>query len=347
MSNETTNLIDLQLELLTTAYFLGDFSIIYQFTNKNSSIYNSLLTKNAVALKTYAQRNGIELDQFSDEQRQQFEQFQKHLAQNYQKQLEANPVPLPEPYFEELAQRAIELKNYSAAHSAMNAINKLEKKVNELIVKGVEALQSKEAKAESADHDDAIRQKIAQSADYFYQAIRIKNPLGNQFQYLSSNFFFKDHESLRKYYKYVELTLFKEIVDFAIEYLTDDNVISQKIITNLSTGKSRRLFLKYFAELFSLGQDNYLVFVDNYKKAVELLKAAKTEQEFFNVQKVLLGRGTGDNNYLQFLRDLAVEHPIATLLVTLAPSADQVLHLRPFMLKSGTSLLEFLELDRA
>ena len=85
-------------------------------------------------------------------------------------------------------------------------------------------------------------------------------------------------------------------------------------------------------------------FVDNYHQAAKKLKNAKTEKDFIDIQKTLLGRGTGDNKYFQFLRELALEHPISTLLVATQSTPDGEHYIAPLILKSGVSLLEFLEI---
>lgn len=347
---DLTNPLEIQLKLMTTAYFYGDFSTIYPFTNHNSMIYNAVIAGDVNALSKFASKNDIEIDELSDESIEKYNQFHHQLTSNYKSQLEKNPLPLPAPYLEELADRAIELGNYSTAHSALQAINSLDKKVNEFIVKGVELLQSKEVKGSEVSSDesgsDSLDERIRQVAFQFYQAIRIKEPLGHQFQYLGPNLYLENSEALRKYMKYVELNLIKELLEFGIQYLADDRAIAERIIKNLPSSKIKRLFLKHFAEFFSLGSENYQAFVRRYQEAVKLLKNAKEDREFLTIQKVLLGRGTGDNQYYQFLRELAVEHPISTLLVTIELTSDGTPYIAPIILKSGISLMEFLELDK-
>lgn len=339
--------LEIQLHLLSIAYFYGDYSIIHHFTNRNSPIFTAMTTGDIHALKKFAAKNEINFDQLSDEDKERFNQFHQKIVNEYKSQLKATSLPLPEEYLEALAARAVQLGNFATAHSALQVINKLEKKVNELLVSGVQLLQSKEVKSGSNETaTEQLRQSIKQSAELFYKAIRIKKPLGNQFQYLSYNLYFNNNEALRKYYKYVEMNLIKEIIEFSIQYLTDDKVIADKIIGSLYSGKLRKIFLRYFAEIFSLGDANYQNFIDRYKEATKLLKQAKQEEDFLDIQKTLLGRGTGDNEYYQFLRELAVDHPISTLLVTIVPTPDDIPVIAPIILKSGVSLLEFLELDK-
>ena len=296
------------------------------------------------ALKKFAAKHEINFDRLSDEDKEKYNQFKEKIFSKYKPQLEAQPLPLPEQYFEDLADRAIQLGNFTTAHSALQVMNKLEKKVNEYVVKGIQLLQSKEMKSSSSEAESELY--VQQAADHFYNAIRIKNPLGNQFQYLATNLHFKDVDALRKYFKYVELNLLKEIIEFCIQYLTDDKIIANKIVENLPSAKTRKMFLRFFAEQYSFGNENYQKFVSHYKEATQLLKEAKEYSEILKLQKILLGRGTGDNEYYQFLRELATEHPISALLVAVATTSDGTPFIAPIILKSTVSLMEFLELDK-
>jgi len=272
---DLTNMTEIQLYLLTIAYFYGDFSIIHYFTNRNSPVYRATTEGDIHAFKKFAFTYEIDLDELSDEDKEKFNQFQQKITSEYKSQLESEPLPLPEQYLEDLANRAIQLKNYTSAHSALKVNKKLEKKVNEFIVIGVQALQSKDVKTASSDADeDNFLENIQQAVRQFYQAIRIKNPLGNQFQYLVSDLHFQNVDAMRKYAKYVELNLLKELIEFNIKFLADDKSIAEKICNNLVNGKARKTFLRYWAEQFSFGKENYQQFVSRYKEAVQLYRCA-------------------------------------------------------------------------
>jgi hypothetical protein len=186
--------------------------------------------------------------------------------------------------------------------------------------------------------------KVSQAVNAVYEAVKLKNPFGGQFQDLGPDLHMKDTESMRKFIKYVELNLLKELIEFSISYLLDDRQIADRIIPALSSGKVRKIFLRQLAAKFSLGEERYSQFVANYQSAVEKLKTAKTEIDYFNVQKTLLGRGTGENVAHQFLRELCLEHPISAMLVLRQPTPGGNVIIAPIMLKSGVSLMDFLEL---
>ena len=348
MQIDLTNTTEIQLHLLTTAYFYGDFSIIHYFTNRNSPICRAATERDIHALKKFALKHEIDLDQLPDGDREKFNQFQQKITNEYKSQLESEPLPLPEQYLEELANRAIQLKNFTSAHSTLQVNNKLDKKVNKFIVTGVQLLQSKDVKtASSASAEEIFSKNIQQAVWQFYQAIRIKNPLGNQFQYLAPDLHFTNADAMRKYAKYVELNLLKELIEFNIHFLVDDKSIAEKICNNLVSAKVRKTFLRYLAEQFSFGKENFQQFVSRYKEAVQSLNAAKEDKEFLKIQKILLGHGTGDNEYYQFFRELTTEHPISALLVSVLPTpGDGIPFIAPIVLKSGISLMEFLELDK-
>ncbi len=338
--------LDIQLALMSTAYFYGDFSIIHHLTNRNTFIHRAIESADMPALSKFAKKHIVDLSSLSDEQKKQYHEFEESIGRKYRSELMAQALPLPEKYLEELGERALEIGNYSTAHSAFAVNNKMEKRVNEFIVRGVELLQSKDVRSSSSDDDKSggtIQEKVGQSVTSFYQAIKLKNPLGNQFQYLSAQL---HAESIRKYFKFVELGLLKEIIEFDIEYLVDDKAIANRIVENLDNAKVRKLFLKNLSQNFSMGSDNFRNFVDRYQAAVTLLKEAQNDEDLSKLQKVLLGRRTGDNQYYQYLKELAIEHPISSLLTAISTNSEGTPYLAPIVMKSGESLLKFLELDK-
>ncbi|MBN2010738.1 hypothetical protein JW960_15435 [candidate division KSB1 bacterium] len=344
MDIETMNAIDIEIHMMAVAYMWGDYSALHQLVNKNAPAYNAIQSGDVFALRAHAMRLMDEIDNYSDEHQQQLESIHQEIADKYQKELEQLALPLPEKYLEELAGIAIAKGNYATAHSAWNAFDKLDKGVNQYVVKGVELLQSPVLRDEASD-PQSFRNTLHEAVEQFYVATRMKNPVGQQFQYLSQQLHMKDQEGIRKYFKYIEAALQKEIVDFAIEYLIDDKNISAKITAALPNAKARRAFLRYLAQKFSRGEQSYAEFLQHYRHAIELFREAKTDDQFQKVQQVMLGRNTAENESYQFLRELAVDHPISTLLVTAVAAADNQVFLVPILMKSEQPLYEFLELD--
>jgi hypothetical protein len=341
---ETMNLIDIELHMLATAHLWGDYSFIHPLVNKNAPAYNAVLTGDVFGLRTHVTRMDAEIELLDEEKQAQLQQTVQQISSEYKAQLEKQPLPLPDQFLEALADRAVAMGNYASAHSAWNALGKLEKGVNQYIVKGVELLQSPVLRDESSD-PQAFRQTIHDAVNQFYIAARMKNPLGHQFQYASQTLHMKDPDSIRKYFKYIEAALQKEIVDFVIEYLIDDKTISARIIGVLPNAKARRNFLRYLAQQFSRTETDYRGFLQRYQEAIELFKAAKTEEQFLDVQHHLLGRSTATNESYQYLRELAVDHPISSLLLAAVAAVDNKVFLVPILMKSGQPLYEFLELN--
>lgn len=341
---------DLIIHLLSLSYFYGDYSIVFHVMNTSSSVYLSIKKGDIAALRRFAGRNWIDFEKLSEVQFQEMESIYQNIKEKYGEQLKTEFSPLPEKYLAELGERALGFGHYKDANSAFSALKELDKRVNEKIVAAMELLKSKEVNNPGADDEagdeSTFSQKISQAVDFVYAAVRLKNPFGGQFQYLGENLHYKDSESMRKFTKYVELNLLKELIDFSIVFLLDDRHIADKVIQALPSGKVRKIFLRKLAIRFSGGEERYKQFVDNYTKAVEKLSLAESEIDFFNVQKTLLGRGTGENVYHQFLRELSLEHPMSALLVSTQPTPKGEPFIGPLILKSGVSLLDFLELGK-
>ena len=334
---------------MATAYFYGDFSVVYHLTNRNSSLYRAIESKDMAALKKFTERYDVAADDLSDSHKTEYEQIIREIDETYRSALESQQLPLPVNFMESFAERAFSKGNYTAANAALKNIDKLDKKVNELIVSATELLQSREVQGFSSgegEEQDAAREKVRQAADIYYQSIRLKNPMGNQFQYLAPALYGANADAYRKFVKYVELNLLKELIEFCIDYLVDDAGISEKIKHSATTAKVRRLLLKYIAMQFSGGEERFNAFVERYVSAVNLMKGSDADDTLDKIQRTLLGRRTGEHEYYQYLRELAVEHPIGALMTSFAGTSEGTPSLAPILLKSGVSLLEFLELDK-
>jgi len=343
--NAIDDTYDLVFHLLSISYFYSDYAIPFHLMNTSSHAYLSVKKGDIAALRRFAARNWIDMDLLTDEKRQQLEQFYDMIRNNYADQIKAELAPLPTQFLSELAERALQSGHFRDAHSAFDAIKVLDKKVNEFVGEAIQILKSREVANPDTDDEEKATAKINQVALFVYQAIRLKNPFGNQFQKLGYQLHYEDPDAARKYSKYVELTLVKELLEFGIHYLIDDRSIGEKIINALSSSKVKRMFLKFLAALFSGGEDRYAKFIDNYHRAVEKLNNSETERDFLDVQRLLLGRGTGDNKYFQYLRELSLEHPVSALLVSTQTTPAGDYYIAPLMLKSGNSLLDFLEIS--
>lgn len=334
---------DMVIHLLSLSYFYGDYAIPYHFMNPASQAYLSVKKGDIAGLQNFALRNWIDFDLLSEEKQTELEQIYEKIVDKYGDQLKTELAPLPVEFLNELGERALKFNKFRDAHSAFMASGELEKRVNKFLVEATQILQSKELTGGDLEKD-AFEQKLSQIVDLVYRAVKLKNPFGNQFQKLGPKLHYEDAEAARKYSKYIEQRLFKEIIDFGIQFLIDDKSIDSKITSALASGKLRRAFLKQLAIHFSGGVEKFRSFSEKYQQAVEKLKHAKSESDFLDVQKTLLGRGTGDNEYYQFLQELSLEHPVSALLVNTGMTPENKPFIAPTMLKSGASLLEFLEL---
>lgn len=343
--NSIDDTYDLIFHLLSISYLYGDYAIPFHLMNTSSRAYLSVKKRDIAALRKFAARNWIDMGLLNDQQRQQLEQFYDMIRTNYSDQIKAELAPLPNQLLLELGERALQLGHFRDAHSAFEAIKMLDKKVNEFVSEAIQILKSRDVANPETDDDEKVKAKINEAVSNVYEAIRLKNPFGNQFQKLGYRLHYEDPDAGRKYSKYVELTLVKELLEFGIHYLIDDRSIGEKVISAMSSSKVKRMFLKFLAIRFSGREEYYAKFIDNYRRAVEKLKNSENEKDFLEVQKLLLGRGTGDNKYFQYLRELSLEHPVSALLVSTQTTPAGEYYIAPVILKTGNSLLDFLEIS--
>ena len=319
---------EMVVHLLSLSYFYGDYVIPFHLMNTVSKAYLSVKKGDIAALASFSSRNWIDFDLLSEEKQTELEQIYKKIKGKYGEQLKGNLAPLPSEFLNELGERAIKFGKFRDAHSAFKSSGDLEKKVNHYVVEAIQILHLRELTSGDLGEED-FEQKLSKAAELIYQAVKLKTPFGNQFQKLGPTLHYEDAEAVRKYAKYIEQSLFKEIIDFGIQFLIDDRSIDSKVTSAFSSGKIRREFLKQLAIRFSGGKERYKIFIENYKQAALKLKDAKTEKDFLDVQKTLLGRGTGDNEYFQFLQELSLEHPVAALLVNTQATPENKLYIAP------------------
>ncbi len=338
-----TDIHELLMHLLSISLFYGDYAIPFHINNPASTVSLSIKKKDIAALRKFAARNWLDFDLLEEEKRNELEKIYQKITEKYSTQIKSDEPNLPQEFLLELGERAMTMGKFRDAHAAFKAAQQLDQRVNQYLDETYRILQSKEISSSDASNE-LLREKLDQAAQLVYLAVRLKNPFGNQFQKSGHDLHYSDSESWRKYNKYIEQNLFKEIIDFGIHFLLDDKTIADKIANHLGSGKVRRQMLKSLAVLFSGGKEKYDKFVANYRKAAEIAKNAKSDQDLMQAQKTLLGRGTGDNVHHQFLRELCLEHPVSALLVSRVQSPEGMQYIIPQILKSGESLLDFLDL---
>lgn len=338
-----TDIDDLLMHLLSISLFYGDYAIPFHLNNPSSTISLSIKKKDVAALRKFAARNWLDFDLLEHEKRDELEKIYQKIIEKYSAQIKSDEFNLPREFLLDLGERAMTMGKFRDAHAAFKAAQQLDQRVNQYLDKAYRILQSKEISSGDVNNE-LLLEKFDESAQLIFLAVRLKNPFGNQFQKTGYDLHYLDSESQRKYNKYIEQNLFKEIIDFGIHFLLDDKTIADKVANHLGSGKTRRQMLKSLAILFSGGEEKYNKFVANYRKAAEIAKNAKSDQDLMQAQKTLLGRGTGDNVHYQFLRELCLEHPLGALLVSRVQSPEGTLYIIPRILKSGESLLDFLDL---
>lgn len=345
--SEIENISEIQLHLMTTALYYGEFSTIQAMCQKSSRVALALGNKDITAIRNFAKKLVPDISLWEADRQQVYEELYQKVKQAYEEIITATPVPLAESYLREVADSALEKKKFLSAHNAYAAVNRLDKKVNELMNRGIQLLNSKEVALFDKGSSENVSQILKQAAYEFYTAIRLRMPFGLEFQYRGVEFFTTAQEGHRKYDRYVEQgeSVLKEIIHFGFQYLVNNKTIAEKIISNTKNNKIKKLLLKHLTILFAGGIEQHQKFAEQYLTAVKKLKDAKTEFDYMNIQRILLGRNAGTDTTIQYLKELSSRFPISPLLIKIEHSPAGVTYLAPLMLKN-TSLLEILDLDK-
>jgi len=343
--NELTDVIELQLHLMTTALFLGEFSAIFPLTQKDSKLARAIDNQDILAAQQIVERLGLEPNSLEEAESDEYSTIYKQIREQYLEIIQDKPIPLPESFLREFAEVALKKNNYHSAYNALKKVKRVEKKINELINRGVQNLQSKEVQKSDKEWDSEMAAKVDLAVDEFYSALRLKFPMGMEYQYRGVQLLTTKTDSQRKYERYVEQLLLKEIIDFCVSYLVNDQIIAEKICRNLKSNKIRKYFLRKFSINLCGGDNNFQLFTGQHLAASNNFKKAETELDFLLTHSILLGRAAGSDTIIQYLKELATRFPISPLLIEIQKTPEGLPILTPIVVKNMT-LMEFLELNQ-
>jgi len=336
----------IELHLMTTALLFGEFASIYALLQPESRLAIALRQKDLAALKKMATQIIGDQGDPNPEVEEKYTTLFAHVQSAYEPAILQQPIPLPEAYLEELAEIALQQGKYLSAHNTLQYLKRLDKKINEYLTQATQSLQSKIVADFDKTSGPEATSLIGKISQQFYFAVRLKKPMGVPFQYLGVDFFTKNIEARRKYERHIEQgeSVFKEIMNTCIAFLVDDPVISEKIINSIKNHHISRHILKNLALQFAGGPEQHQLFVNQIRQAVENVRNAKTELDCMQTQQILLGRTTGSDTLVQYLKELSTRFPVSPLMIKIDHSPANVPYLAPLMIKDR-SLVELLELD--
>ena len=350
---DVTDLVELELHIMTAAIYFCDFSAIYPLINKDSVIVKAFLNNDLFSAKKLLARF-YDLDGLTEDEWDALGRLYEELKRSYQTQLKNELLPLPKDFLTMLGEKALERNNFSTASTVFQYLNNLEKRINENIYKGIEQLKSKEFKdamhsSDKEKSNQVIEEKIRQAASCFFKAMKLRRPISLDFQNLGVQFVLDDKMPLKRQYdRYVDQSVLRELIIAGILYLIHESSISSRILETLEAiqapAKIMRHLLRELSILFAGSQENHNRFTQQYKAALEHFQNAENEIEKIRTQEILLGRTVGDGNYFQYLKELATQFPISPLVITCLNSSFDIKYIAPRFAKS-VPLLELLGLD--
>lgn len=351
--SDVTNLVELELHLMTAATYFCDFSAIYPLFDKESVVVKVFQNNDLFSAKKILARY-YDVDELTESEWDAYSQIYEELKRNYLTQLKEKLLPLPKEFLTMLGEKAVEKNNFSTASTVFKHLNSLDKRINENLDKGIQQLKSKEFKEaiHSSDKEKVthvLEAKIRQAALYFYQAMKLKQPISLDFQNIGIQFVLNDKTPLRRQYdRYVEQSVLRELLLIGIRYLIYENLISNKILESLEAlqapARIIRHLLKELSVLFAGNQENHDRFVQQYKAALTHLQESENEIEKIKTQEILLGRTVGDGNYFQYLKELSTQFPISPLVIICLDTSFDIRYIAPRFAKT-MPLLELLGLD--
>lgn len=342
---ELGDIATIELHLMTTAYYLGEFAAIQPLIQADSRLATAIRNQDIRGVQAMAKRLILDTGHLDENQQAEYESLLIKMKEGFENTIQNRPLPLPDSFLHDFTERALKKENFLSAHNILQSTGKLEKRVNETIHFGIQHLQSKiVADAEKELSEPAI-EILNQAVKEIYSAQRLLKPWGFQFQYRVLDKLNSKDEVFRKYEKYIEQSLLKEILDVILGYLLDNQDLAEKIFTPLKSNKARKYFIKRLCMIQMGGKENYEKFVSQYLEGIEHLKNAQNLLDYAKAQIIFLGRSTGSDSPIQYFKEIGTRFPIAPLLLKIENSPFNTPYLAPIML-GGQSLLHFLELEK-
>jgi len=342
---ELSDIATIELHLMTTAYYLGEYAAIQPLVQSDSRLATAIKNQDLKGAQKMAARLILDKDSRDENQQSEYEILFQKVKEGFENVIQNRPLPLPEAFINDFIEMALKKEKYLSAHNILQSIGKLEKKVNETIHFALQQLQSKIlADAEKSLSEPAI-EIIDQAVQKIYTAQRLLKPWGFQFQYRAIDKLTQKDEIFRKYEKYIEQSLLKEILDVILSYLLDDTTIAEKILNIMKSNKARKYFIKKLCIIQMGGEANYQKFIKQYLEGIEQIKTAKNALDYTKTQRIFLGRTTGSDSPIQYFKEIGTRFPIAPLLLKIENSPFNTPYFAPIML-NDQSLLHFLELEK-
>ncbi|MBN2089372.1 hypothetical protein JW964_07150 [candidate division KSB1 bacterium] len=342
---ELSDIATIELHLMTTAYYLGEYAAIQPLMQSDSRLAMAIQNQDLKGTQKIGIRLILDINSLDETQQNDYEILFQKVEEGFKSTIEKRPLPLPEAFINDFIEMALKKEKYLSAHNILHAIGKLEKKVNETIHFGLQQLQAKIVADAEKELSGPVIEIIDQAVQKIYSAQRLLKPWGFQFQYRALDKLTQKDEIFRKYEKYIEQSLLKEIIDVILGYLLDDQTIAEKVLSIIKSNKARKYFIKKLCIIQMGGEVNYQKFVKQYTEGIEQLKTAQNALDYTKIQTIFLGRTTGSDSPIQYFKEIGTRFPIAPLLLKIENSPFNTPYLAPIML-NDQSLLHFLDLEK-
>lgn len=344
-TKELSDITTIELHLMTTAYYLGEFAAIQPLIQSDSRLAFAINNQDLVGVQKNAMRLLLDINSLEESHQNEYENLFQQVKQGFENTIRNRPLPLPESFINDFIEITIKKEKFLSAHNILQYTGKLEKKVNETIHFGLQRLQSKVVTEAEKELSESAIETIDQAVKDIYTAQRLLKPWGFKFQYRAIELLQQKDDIFRKYEKYIEQSLLKEILEVILSYLLDDQDIADKILKTLKNNKSRKYFIKKLSMIQMGGEANYQMFIKQYLDAIEHRKTAQNVFDYSKIQTILLGRTTGSDSPLQYIKEIGTRFPIAPLLLKVENSPFNTPYLAPIMI-NDQSLLHFLDLEK-
>gem|GEM_PF-2161464 len=330
---------EMAIQILAGAVFAADFLAVRDLIHPKSKLRLAMDRGVQSLIDRELPRTLLDPEAVDEAERTAYEETARDIRDRYGDRILSAPFDPPRDLVEELAERAISKGSYASAADALEYLGTRNQRVGDLVASGLRTLKSTTVPDSSGDATETtLSSTLNSAARTFILALRLKNPLEPLFQKQAIDFHFKHLERREKFYKALVTGRDDEAVGICIDYLLADREVSESVRGSLTRSPTRKAFVRELAISLSGGREPYEEFLTRYRASVEVLRSGGDTPDPAPVQSALAAQEGNADDGIGLLKNLAVSHPVSTLVCRTILVPQKGLFLIPIVFEGNSAV---------
>lgn len=325
--------------VIAAATFAADFYPVRVLIRPKSKLRLAIERGDSSRIEREIARIALDPETLDESSRAEYETVLTKIREEFGDQILDSPFEPPRALIEDLAERALARGSFAAASAALEFLGTEKKRIGELVASALRDLKSVGAPGSSGGGSDEknATAPFRSAALALSTAVKIKDPLGPLFQKSAADLHFANPGLKEKYYGALLAGNHKEASEICIHYLLGDQEISDEVRRVFPGSAARRMFLRELAQTLSGGESRYIEFIGRYRQSENVLRAGTEKPDFAEAQRTLASGGPESMDGIGLLRNLAVSHPVSSLICRVITLPRGEAYLIPIILEGNSA----------